>query len=282
MLGMDARDIFHAIRTGDTTKTELIFREHPEWIELRNPDCQVEGSQSWDELKPIHTAAKFGHLGIVKLLVELGAEVYSHPLASYPAVILADWAGHKNVVDYFLKEIPDKAEGTLQLGITCNLAGRQGWFDLVKAHIERDPLAVHQRGWIGDTPLHWPAHNGYISIVKLLLDHGADPNAQEVNWIGGTPLHWASECHADIVTLLIQAGARVNERVERPGSHHLGGTPLIWCARQRDDSGEVAKTLLEAGADASLKDSHGKTARDWAQERNNARIMAVLTKHDRV
>jgi hypothetical protein len=34
--------------------------------------------------------------------------------------------------------------------------GRQGWVEIVRKHIERDPLAVHQRGWIGDTPLHWP------------------------------------------------------------------------------------------------------------------------------
>ena len=276
---MGAQEIFQAIRDGNYEMVERVFRKHPEWVEIRNPDAHIENSKSWDELKPIHCAAKFGHLDIVKLLVELGAEVYSHPMASYPAVMLAAWAGRTHVVEYFLNEIPDKAEGTFQLGITCNLSARQGWIDLVRAHIERDPLAVHQRGWIGDTPLHWPAHNGYIEIVRLLLKHGADPNAHEINWIGGTPLHWASERHVDIVSVLIQSGARVNERVEHPGSDHLGGTPLIWCARQRDDSADVAKKLLNSGADPNVTDAKGKTAKDWAAERKNLRILAVLAEH---
>ena len=160
--------------------------------------------------------------------------------------------------------------------MTCNLAARQGWIDLVRSHIERDPLAVHQRGWIGDTPLHWPSHNGFIEIVRLLLDRGADPNAHEINWIGGTPLHWASERHPDIVRILIASGARVNERVTRPGSDHLGATPLIWCARQKDDSGAVAEALLQAGADSTLRDAKNRTAEDWALSRNNTRILKVL------
>jgi hypothetical protein len=43
----------------------------------------------------------------------------------------------------------------------------------VRKHIERDPLSVHQRGWIGDTPLHWPSHNNNVEIVTMLLDAGA-------------------------------------------------------------------------------------------------------------
>ena len=58
--------------------------------------------------------------------------------------------------------------------MTINLAARQGWADLVQRHIEIDRLAVHQRGWIGDSPLHWPAHNGNAEIVGILLDAGAD------------------------------------------------------------------------------------------------------------
>ena len=264
--------VFDSIRRGDLPAVDAYFSDHPEQINLKN----VSSDMDWEELTPIHCAAKQGHLEIVRRLVELGSEVYSHPTSTYPAVALAAWGKHDDIVKYFLEEIPDKAEGTLGIGITCNLAGRFGWTEIVRKHLQRDPLAVHQRGWIGDTPLHWPAHNGHIEIVRLLLDAGADPNAHEINWIGGTPMHWASERHAEIVRLLHEFGGNPTAVVERPGSEFLGSTPLHWCARQRDDSGEVAALLIELGTDPKTKDAFGKTAADYAREGNRRRLLAVL------
>lgn len=250
--------LFEAIRTGDIASVSQLLLEHPEYV-------NVQEAPKHDSPQPIHAAAETGQLEIVKLLVASGATVYSHPFCSYPAVIRAAWAKQSHVVDYFLSEIPHLAEGTGGIGVTCNLAGRQGWKDQVQRHIERDPLAVDQRGWIGDTPLHWPAHNGYIEIVQMLLDAGADPNIEENNWIGGTPVHWASERHAVILQMLADKGGDMNARVTRPGSHHLGATPLIWCAKQEDDSVEAACMLLDLGADPSLTDAIGKTALDYAR-----------------
>jgi ankyrin repeat protein len=266
-------EFFAAARAGDAAAVGAFLDQTPELIDAR------ERKQDGDELQAIHMAAEAGHLHVVRLLVERGATVYSHPFSTYPAVIRADWAKRSGdparqqlVIDYFLHEIPHLAAGTGDVGVMCNLAGRQGWKDQVARHLARDPKVVHQRGWIGDTPLHWPAHNAHTEIVRMLLAAGADPNAEENNWIGGTPLHWASERNSEIIRLLIAAGGDVNARVTRPNSHHAGATPLIWCAKQRDDDGEAARTLLESGADPALTDSAGKTALDYARPN----IAAVL------
>ena len=262
--------IFSLIERGDTAGIAGLLDADPMLVHARHADPNV---YHWTTLQ---FAASEGSLAVCRLLVERGAEVYTNPMNTYPPVIQAAWKARQDVVDYFLNDIPEKADGTNGLGVAINLAGREGWIEIVRKHIEADPLSVHQRGWIGDTPLHWPAHNGYIEIVRLLLEHGADATAHEINWIGGTPLHWASERHPEIVQLLIDAGADVNSRVIRPGSEFLGGTALHWCARQKDDSAEVVEVLLKNGADPTLTDAFGKTALDYAKAGGHARVAEAL------
>lgn len=265
--------IFKAIDQSETNDLRAILKTDPGLVHARHPDPEL---YHWTTLQ---FAAARGRLAACKLLVDMGAEVYTNPKNTYPPVMQAAWGNHQEVVDFFLKEIPDKADGTNKLGITLNLAAREGWIDLVQKHLEADPLAVHQRGWIGDTCLHWPSHNNYVEILNLLLDAGADIEADENNWIGGKPLHWASEHAPGCVEVLLQRGAKVNSRNEMPGTKFYGMTPLIMNATQKDDCAEVCALLLDGGADIHAKDDAGKTALDWAQEMKLKRIKAVLENH---
>jgi ankyrin repeat protein len=74
----------------------------------------------------------------------------------------------------------------------------------------------------------------------------------------------------------LNAGADVNAQVSLSKSGLLGATPLNWCARQPEDSGDVAKLLRERGADLTLVDAEGFTARDRAEANGNRRILAAL------
>ena len=271
---MSPADFFDRVRTGALDQVTAALRDEPWLVGVRNSN-----KEAWDELTPLHSAAAHGRLDIVKLLVEHGAEVYSNPMATYPPVMQAAWKKHQPIVDYFLREIPGQAGGTNNLGVTINLAARAGWTDIVRKHIAADPLAVHQRGWIGDTPLHWPAHNGYVEIVELLLDAGADIEADEINCYGGKPLHWASEHEPLTTELLLKRGAQVNSRNIKADSDFYGQTALIMNARQKEDCAEVAELLIAAGADLNANDAHEKTALAYAVERKHPRIENVLRKH---
>ena len=35
--------------------------------------------------------------------------------------------------------------------------------------------------YLGMTPLHYSALNGHVTVVKYLVDHGADINVQTIN-----------------------------------------------------------------------------------------------------
>ncbi|TYZ64880.1 hypothetical protein PybrP1_001103 [[Pythium] brassicae (nom. inval.)] len=60
----------------------------------------------------------------------------------------------------------------------------------------------------GNTPLHYAAEGGYLSLCKLLLDNGAHINAQ--NKSGETPLHFAiSSSHQDVCSYFVRNKADV-------------------------------------------------------------------------
>jgi hypothetical protein len=66
---------------------------------------------------------------------------------------------------------------------------------VVRGLLANDPNLVrvdrpnsHHRGWTG---LHSAAQGGHTDTVRLLLEHGADPNAREAG-DNTYPLHWAA------------------------------------------------------------------------------------------
>jgi hypothetical protein len=69
-----------------------------------------------------------------------------------------------------------------------------------------NPSAPHA-GWTG---LHAAAQHGQLDAVRLLLAHGADPNAREAG-DNTSPLHWAAaRAHLETVRALVDAGADVH------------------------------------------------------------------------
>ncbi|HVU88356.1 MAG TPA: ankyrin repeat domain-containing protein [Pirellulales bacterium] len=70
--------------------------------------------------------------------------------------------------------------------------------------------AIEERNDRGWTLLTCAAHYGYPRVVKLLLEHGADPHARDHK--GKTPLHHAAKASLDCVKLLLAAGADIKAR----------------------------------------------------------------------
>jgi len=62
---------------------------------------------------------------------------------------------------------------------------------------------AQDRGWTG---LHASAKGGHVAAVRLLLKHGADPNAREAG-DNTCPLHWAAASKdVEVVRVLLDAG----------------------------------------------------------------------------
>ena len=108
--------------------------------------------------------------------------------------------------------------------------------------------------------LHIAAGNGDLDRVKELLAEGYPINAfDDLSW---TPLHHAARGkHLAVVRHLIAAGADVNAHVEE----RIGDTVLKKVAP--NCSLELAKILLDAGADPTIPGWMHLTALDKCVER---------------
>lgn len=95
---------------------------------------------------------------------------------------------------------------------------------------------VEDRGQKNDcTPLMEAASAGHVEIIKLLLTHSADVNAQSST--GNTPLMYACAAgHVESVKTLLEAGAAIEDHNEN------GHTPLMEAASAGHV--EVAKVSL--------------------------------------
>ncbi len=130
----------------------------------------------------------------------------------------------------------------------------------------------------GVTPLFKAAEQGYVRAVELLLAHEANPNLYDN--IGRTPLMIASRNgYQNIVEALIAHDADVNaiEQLE-PNSHRdisIGGmTALIYASRGGHT--EIARILLENGADRRLSSNTGETAMGAAKQHGFKKIERLL------
>jgi uncharacterized protein len=105
----------------------------------------------------------------------------------------------------------------------------------------------------GRTGLMRAAWKGQTEVVKLLLDHGADPNAwQPENWQYTALIFAAWQGNPDVVKLLLDRGADPNAR----GGYRT--TALMEATRK--GYADIVKQLLDRGASVNAQDGYGRTA----------------------
>lgn len=132
----------------------------------------------------------------------------------------------------------------------------------------KDEQEVDARNVFGCTRLIYRARDGDVENMRKLIDAGADVNARTND--GMTPLHWAvKEGRLGAVKLLISKGAYVNMI--------SGEGPLTQTVvSNRRNSLEIAKILIDNGADVNEKGIGGHTPLFWAAMNGNASMARLL------
>ena len=188
-------------------------------------------------MAPIHEAARRGDLAEVRRLVEEDPSVIDQDDGSYWGLPLL-WAA-------------------------------SGGHVAVAAYLLDQGAAVNQRirGALR-TALYMACERGHGEVVRLLLARGADPTLSDGE--GYTPLIIASLTgHVEVVRCLLSDGkSPINSYT------HFGRTALWYAAW--GGNAEVARLLLQAGADPTIPDEDGCTPLSLAREENHHDVVALL------
>jgi len=220
--------------------------------------AQIDGSTA------LHWAAERDDLDMADQLIRAGARVTARTREGVTPLQLAATNGSAAMIDRLIKAGAD-ANASLSAG--------------------------------GDTALMMAARTGKTDAIRVLVEAGGNVNAKE-SWGGTTALMWAvSEGHADAARLLIGAGADVNARSNYVAAANGRGfegrtpvanrtdpkaeefasgwlTPLTLAAREGDV--EMARILVNAGADVNIAAGDGKTALALAIFNGNYEVASLL------
>ena len=169
--------------------------------------CEAELADSLNisDWSVIHCACKYGHLDIVKFLVEQHHcdPACTNAIGATP-LHFACWEGHLDAVRYLIERGCDPACSAV--GLTpLHLACWNGHLDVVKFLFNIDKgfyLKCTNAAMPRLPPLHFACRKGKLDVVKLLVEQGIDPVSRDRK--NYTPLHIACENgHLDVVKFLV-------------------------------------------------------------------------------
>lgn len=275
--------LFHAVRSGDVQKVKNILTIAPWLIEAKEP--------RWGNT-PLMEAARYCNPAIVHLLLDRGANVHATNYGGFTPLMIAALNGCHTAIPLLVKK-----------GASVNEYGNAGIAPLHLAagyprcvatllRLGADPLAKDEGGAL---PIHFAASAQDLASLRLLLQAGNSVNASDE--YGRTPLMWMvspvvwrsnpKEC----VLLLLRHGADPTVMDKLQGYtvlHHLATFPRTFLEKKDSTAHhvdlqqqeqwriEIARILIDAGADPVRKDKMGETAAEVAKARGAVHLANFL------
>ena len=157
---------------------------------------------------PLRTASNKGHIDVVRVLLDHGANVNTLYKNKTPLISAYD-NGHLGMMRLLLEHGADVDARDDFGNLLLKRASIDGQAEVVQLLLQHN-ADVNSRGYLDWTPLQEASLFGRTKVVQILLDHGADVALSSGHY---HPLHIAIRKHFfEIVRLLVEHGADVNIR----------------------------------------------------------------------
>ncbi len=246
--------VYGASPKGDAVGAAIRDRDRQKVLQLLDADPSLIHAGDSRSNQPIHWATMTRNLDLIDDLLARGANIDARRADGARPLQLTNgdyhYRGWRDVPRDVSTRPDDVYRHLVKRGayVDIGMAAAKGDVDRVRALLAEDPslanrVADYGSGYVGGgAPLKNAAVGGHMGIVKLLLDHGADPNLPEEQVAPhGHALYAAvGGGHYDIAKLLLERGAYPNPEVE-------SSADAVWIAI-RDGDERALRLLASYGA----------------------------------
>ena len=209
---------------------------------------------------PLFLAAAYGHIDILRYLVENGADINACSDDHCTPLMIAIKMGHIDVATYLVEH---GAKVDLKDDRGCTALHHAMYYyhhdrlEVCSCLIERgadvNGCYNNKSPQNGRTPLMIASRYGQLDAMTFLIKQGANVNLQDKE--GETALHYAvdgSDVSCEVLSCLIENGANFD------AFSNSGCTPLMKAIHNQLI--HVVTYLIEHGANIDLQDKNGNTA----------------------
>lgn len=212
----------------------------------------------------LQASASIGCEDMVKALVERNCCVDAEGGAFGNALYAASSGGHTGTVCMLIEAGADVNAPWGQLGFPLHAAASKGHYLTCEALINKGALVNE---WIFGSAIQEASHNGQTRVVELLLERGAEVNAQG-GILGNALLAACMNGHEQVARLLLIHCADVSFEKE------FYGTPLQAAAA--NGFTKIVSLLIQYGADVNQQGGQYANALQAAAQNGNEGIVGTL------
>jgi ankyrin repeat protein len=226
-----------------------------------------------DDITPLIMAITNNHVPVARFLIEHGADINAVDWYGRTPLWAAVETRNMDVDNATFENSIDRAPFLDLIGLLLDKGANPNSRTKESPPIRKQFLRVTGTlAWVdftGQTPFVTAALAGDVRVMRLLLDHGADPKIQTyagtsalmaaagVNWQFSQTYDEGPAALLEAVKLCYDLGLDVN------AVNSMGLTALHGAANRGSD--DIIKFLVEKGARIDAKDKEGRTPLTWAE-----------------